>query len=122
MGRISLRLVVSLAVFALAALGGVACSTNDGAAPTCDQPTKQTEVDMENMAFAPACISATANDTWNLVNKDSAAHTFTVKGTSINVSIDGGQTASAPLTGIAPGTYSVTCQFHPQMTETLQVS
>jgi plastocyanin len=122
MGRISLRLVVSLAVFALAALGGVACSTNDGAAPACDQPTKQTEVDMENMAFAPACISATANDTLNLVNKDSAAHTFTVKGTSINVSIHGGQTATAPLTGIAPGTYSVTCQFHPQMTETLQVT
>ncbi len=112
--------MVSLAVFGLAVLG-VACSTSDGA-PTCDQPTKQTEVDLENMAFTPACISATSNVTLNLVNKDSAAHTFTVKGTSINVSIDGGQTATAPLTGIAPGTYTVTCQFHPQMTETLQVT
>ena len=115
------RLAVSLAVFALAGLG-VACSTNDGTAPTCDQPTKQTEVDMESMAFSPACISATANDTLQLVNKDPAEHTFTVKGTSINVTIDGGQTATAPLTGIAPGTYSVTCQFHPQMTETLQIT
>ena len=114
------RLALSLALFALAGLG-VACSTNDGTAPTCDQPTKQTEVDMD-MAFAPACISATANDTLQLVNKDSAEHTFTVKGTSINVTIDGGQTATAPLTGIAPGTYSVTCQFHPQMTQTLQIT
>jgi plastocyanin len=121
MGRIGPRIVVWLAVVAFAVLG-VACSTGGAGAPTCDQPTKGTEVDMENMAFSPACISATANDTLNLVNKDSAAHTFTVKGTSINVSIDGGQTATAPLTGIAPGAYSVTCQFHPQMTETLQVT
>ena len=74
------------------------------------------------VSLTPSCISATANDTLNLVNKDTTEHTFTVKGTSINVTIEGGQTATAPLTGIAPGTYSVTCQFHPQMTETLQVT
>ena len=109
------------AVVALALLG-VACSTSGGGSPTCDAPTKQTEVDMQNMAFSPTCISATANDTLNLVNKDSTEHTFTVRGTGINVTIEGGQTATAPLTGIAPGTYPVTCQFHPAMTETLQVT
>jgi plastocyanin len=115
------RIVVAVAALALLALG-TACSTGGGGAPTCDTPTKGTEVDMQNMAFSPTCISATANDTLSLVNHDSAEHTFTVKGTSINVTIDGGQTATAPLTGIAPGTYSVTCQFHPSMTETLQVT
>ena len=108
---------------AIALLGiGAACSTSGGGAATCDTPTKGTEVDMQDMAFTPTCISATANDTLSLVNKDSTEHTFTVKGTSINVTIEAGQTASAPLTGIAPGTYSVTCQFHPQMKETLQVT
>jgi len=115
------RIVVVLAALVIAGLG-VACSTSDGSTPTCDQPTKQTEVDMQSLAFTPGCVSATANDTLTLVNKDSAQHTFTVKGTSINVTIDGGQTASAPLTGIAPGTYAVTCQFHPQMKETLQIT
>jgi plastocyanin len=115
------RAIAVLAVLALAGLG-VACSTGGGGAPTCDTPTKQTEVDMEHMAFSPSCVSATANDTLSLVNKDSAEHTFTVKGTSINVTIEGGQTATAPLTGIAPGTYAVTCQFHPQMKETLQIT
>jgi plastocyanin len=113
--------VVVLATLAFAGLGA-ACSTGSSGAAPCDSPTKTTEVDMQNIAFTPSCVSATANDTLSLVNKDSTEHTFTVKGTSINVTIDAGQTGSAPLTGIAPGTYAVTCQFHPAMTETLQVT
>jgi len=115
------RIVLLVVVLGLASLGA-ACSSSGASGPTCDSPTKQAEVDMENMAFTPACVSATANDTLTLVNKDTTEHTFTVKGTSINVTIDAGQTASAALTGIAPGTYSVTCQFHPAMTETLQIT
>jgi plastocyanin len=115
------RIMVIGAVVAQATLG-VACSTGGGGSPTCEAPTKGTEVDIQNLAFSPACISATANDTLNVVNKDSTQHTFTVKGTSINVTIEGGQTATAPLTGIAPGTYAVTCRFHPSMTETLQIT
>jgi len=110
-------------VAAVALVGlGVACSTGSSGAATCDTPTKTTEVDMQNIEFTPACVSATANDTLSLVNKDSTPHTFTVKGTSVNVTIDSGQTSTASLTGIAPGTYSVTCQFHPAMTETLQIT
>jgi plastocyanin len=115
------RISILVVLIGLASLGA-ACSSSGASGPTCDSPTKQTEVDMENIAFTPACVSATANDTLNLVNKDTTEHTFTVKGTSINVTIEGGQTAPAPLTGIAPGTYSVICQFHSQMTEVLQVT
>jgi plastocyanin len=100
-----------------------ACSTSGGEQPpACDTPTETTTVDMQEVAFAPACVSATASDTLSLVNHDSTAHTFTVEGTSVNVNIEGGQTAQAPLTGIAPGTYAVTCQFHPTMTEVLRVT
>jgi len=113
------RLLVCLAI-AVAVLP--AYSTSGGGGTTCDTPTKTTTVDMQNMAFTTACVSATANDTLSLVNHDQAPHTFTVKGTSINVNIDGGQTQSAALTGIAPGTYSVICTYHPTMTETLQIT
>jgi plastocyanin len=101
---------------------GAACSTGSSGAAACPSPTKTTEVDMQNIAFTAPCVSATANDTLNLVNKDSTEHTYTVKGTSINVTVAAGQTATAALTGIAPGTYSVICQFHPQMKQTLQVT
>ena len=111
-------MVAALALCALAA----ACSTGSSGAATCETPTKTTEVDMQNIAFTTPCVSATANDTLTLVNKDSTEHTYTVKGTSINVTIDAGQTATAALTGIAPGTYSVICQFHPQMKQTLQIT
>ena len=117
-----MRRIVLLTVVVGLASFGAACSSTGPSGHTCDSPTKQTEVDMQNMAFTASCISATANDTLNLVNKDTTEHTFTVKGTSINVTIEGGQTATAPLTGLAPGTYSVTCQFHLQMTQTLQVT
>ena len=114
------RLLVCLALAITPALA--ACSTSGGGGPTCETPTKTTTVDMQDMAFTPACVSATANDTLSLVNNDTVAHTFTVRGTSVNVSIDSGQTAQAALTGIASGTYSVICSFHAGMTETLQVT
>ena len=74
------------------------------------------------MAFSTSCVAATANDTLAVVNHDQAAHTYTVKGTSINVNVDPGQTAQALLTGIAPGTYAVVCTYHPSMTASLRVS
>jgi plastocyanin len=121
MRRTTPRIAIVVAALALSALGA-ACSTGTSGAATCDSPTKTTEVDMQDIAFTTPCVSATANDTLTLVNKDSTEHTYTVKGTSINVTIDAGQTASAALTGIAPGTYSVICQFHPQMKQTLQIT
>ncbi len=115
------RLLLCAVIALLPALS--ACSSSDGGgAPACDAPTQTTTVDMQNLAFAPACVSATANDTLSLVNHDQAPHTFTVTGTSINVNIDGGQTSQAALTGLAPGTYSVTCTYHPTMTEVLRVT
>jgi plastocyanin len=114
-----LLLCATIGVLPLAA----ASSTSGGEQPAaCDTPTETTTVDMQGLAFAPGCVSATAYDTLSLVNHDSTAHTFTVEGTSVNVNIEGGQTAQAPLTGIAPGTYTVTCQFHPSMTEVLRVT
>jgi plastocyanin len=99
-----------------------ACSTSDSGAATCETPTQTTTVDIQDMAFSASCVAATANDTLSVVNHDQVVHTYTVTGTSINVNVDAGQTAQADLTGIAPGTYSVTCQYHPTMKASLRVT
>ena len=61
-------------------------------------------------------------DRSTLHNADDTPHTFTVKGTDVDVKIEGGQTAEASLAGVAAGTYAVSCLYHPQMTESLQVT
>jgi hypothetical protein len=72
MRRVTVVVVATLALIGL----GAACSTGTGGAATCDSPTKTTEVDMQNIAFTVPCVSATANDTLSLVNKDSTEHTY----------------------------------------------
>jgi plastocyanin len=114
------RLLLCLAIVAAPLFA--ACSTTDSRAPSCDTPTQTTTVDIQSMAFATPCVAATSNDTLSIVDHDQTAHTYTVTGTSINVNVDPGQTGQAELTGIAPGTYAVTCQYHPSMTASLRVS
>jgi plastocyanin len=111
-----LLLVAALVAFPIVA---AACSSEPA---TCESPTSTTTVDMQNSTFAPGCVSTTAGQTLSLHNADDTPHTFTVKDTDIDVKIEGGQTATASLDGIAPGTYAVTCLYHPQMTESLQVT
>lgn len=54
-------------------------------------------------------------------NKDSEAHTFTLRGTDAKVVVQGNGTAT--LTAPAkPGTYEVVCDFHGGMTAKLVVS
>jgi len=111
-----LMLVVALVALPLAAAG---CSSKP---PVCDAPTETTTVDMQGSSFAPACVTATADRTLTLVNADDTPHTYTVKDTEVDVKIEGFATAQAPLGGIAPGTYAVTCLYHPQMTAALQIT
>ena len=96
----------------------VACSSS---APSCDAPTATSTVEMQENLFAPACAQVHATDTLTIVNHDDIPHTYTVKSTDVNVKLEGGATATAALTGIAPGTYAVTCLYHPQMTATLRL-
>jgi plastocyanin len=109
---------ILLAAF-LAVPFGVACSSK---AATCDTPTSTTTVDVAQNAFSPACVVATGTSTLSVVNHDDTPHTFTVKDTNVDVQLDAGGTAQAALSGIAPGVYDVICTYHPQMTETLQIT
>jgi plastocyanin len=56
-----------------------------------------------------------------LENAGDAPHTFTVAGTEVDVKVDPGGADEARFDGVDPGTYTVTCLFHPQMEATVTV-
>jgi plastocyanin len=98
---------------------GIGCSSQPSA---CDTPTSTSTVDIAQNAFAPTCVAAASGSTLTIANHDDVAHTFTVKGTDVNVQLDETATEQASLAGVAAGTYEVICSYHPEMRQTLQVS
>jgi len=101
--------------------GAVSCSSSK--APSNCTPSAPTQtVQLQDFDFSPTCIGAPAGTRLVLQNTGAAKHTFTVRNTSIDVSVDPGAGSEVQLTGIAPGTYPVVCTIHPQMTATLVVS
>jgi plastocyanin len=94
----------------------------DGEPPEpCTDPVPTTSVDLADFAFQPDCLSAEAGASIGLDNVGDAPHTFTVEGTDVDVDLDTGSSGVASLSGVKPGTYAVTCTFHPQMEATLTV-
>ena len=101
--------------------GAVSCSGSK--APESCTPSGPTQtVDLQDFAYAPTCIGAASGSHLTLQNTGAAPHTFTINGTPLDQKVDAGAGAEASLDGIAPGTYQVTCNYHPQMTATLVVS
>ena len=75
---------------------------------------------MQNTAFNVAG-PVKAGATVNIKNNDSFTHTVTSDdGTSFNVSVDGGKTATITAPS-KPGTYKFHCNIHSNMHATLTV-
>lgn len=109
----------TIAIIALLVLP--ACS-GDGQPPEpCTDPVPARAVELADFAFRPDCLSAEAGATITLENTGDAPHTFTVADTDVDFSVDAGTSVDASLSGVDPGTYAVTCTFHPQMEATLTV-
>ena len=106
-----------LAVLLLTACGGDGADTPEG----CTDPVAATTVELADFAFRPDCLSADAGATISLDNTGDAPHTFTVTGTDVDFDVDAGTAVDAHLSGVEPGTYAVTCTYHPQMDATLTV-
>lgn len=104
---------------ALVAAGGAACGGS--AAPTCTDPVSATTVDVKDFAFDPGCAAVPQDATLTLTDTGGAPHSFTVKGTDVNVTLNPGDTQTADLAGIAPGVYAVVCTYHPQMNGALKI-
>ena len=129
---------------ALTALVGAACSSSGGddagstgdtgatgatsaAGCTADNATDLTGDDpfvvtIQDLAFSPDCFAAKSASSITVENKDSVTHTFTIDGTQVDVSINGGETFNGESAGLDPGTYPFHCTIHSSMTGTVIVS
>jgi plastocyanin len=100
-----------------------ACGGDEAKPPeACTDPVAATTVELGDFAFRPDCLSADEEATITLENTGDAPHTFTVTGTDVDVTVDAGTSVEASVRRVDPGTYAVTCTFHPQMEATLTVS
>ncbi len=109
---------------ATAATGASAATGATGSAGCVDLTSGDVfTITISDFAFDPDCLTARAAQGITIVNEDSADHTFTIEGTSIDVTIAGGETFNGePVTdALAPGTYDFTCRFHPSMTGVITV-
>ncbi len=99
-----------------------ACGGDEAKPPEgCTDPVAATTVELADFAFRPDCLSTDAGATITLDNTGDAPHTFTVTGTDVDFEVDAGTSVDARLSGVDPGTYAVTCTYHPQMEATLMV-
>ena len=97
-------------------------ATTSPAAETADAGTSTGEtasvaVTIENFTFAAQPV--TADQPFEVENKDSAPHTFTADDGTFDVQVAAG--ATEPVEGLAAGTYAFHCTIHPNMTGSLQV-
>jgi len=95
------------------------CTADDAVDLTGDDPFVVT---IQDLAFSPDCFAARSASSITIENKDGVTHTFTIDGTQVDVSIDGGQTFNGESAGLAPGTYDFHCKIHSSMTGTVIVS
>lgn len=78
------------------------------------------QIAIENLAFAPAEVSAKVGDTIEWVNKDVFAHTATARNGDFNVNQPPKKTVTSVLK--KQGTVEYYCRFHPNMKGVLKIS
>ena len=119
------RLLIGLAVIALM---GAACGGDDESGST-EETTENggggggsvtlTAVDI---AFDPTELSAAAGDSIEFVNEDETEHNFTAEDAGIDEDADAGATVTIDLADVEAGSYDFFCEYHPDMTGTLEVT
>ena len=104
---------------ATGATSAAGCKAKDAVDLTGDDPFVVT---IQDLAFHPDCFEAASASFITIKNEDSVTHTFTIDGTPVDVSIDGGQTFNGASAGLAPGRYDFHCKIHSSMTGTVIVT
>lgn len=116
------RLLVTLAFVAVL---GTACGGGGDGGDTGDGgdgnggATTDTVVMVDN-AFQPSDPTVESGSTLTLSNEGQAAHTFTVEDGTIDEQVPPGDETTVEI-ALDPGSYALTCSFHPEMTGTLTV-
>ena len=88
--------------------------TETGPAPSGDAIT------IEGFAFDPSTITVSGPTEITVTNNDSAAHTFTLDDGSVDEEIGSGE--SVTVTVDVSASTGFVCNFHPQMTGTVEVA
>jgi len=113
--RTRLALVLA-ALLAMTVLGACSSSSKSSSSSSSGSPV----ITMQNTAFSVAG-PVKADATVDIKNNDSFTHTVTSDdGTSFNVSVDGGKTATITAPS-KPGSYKFHCNIHSNMHATLIV-
>ncbi|MEP6870625.1 MAG: cupredoxin domain-containing protein [Anaerolineaceae bacterium] len=119
--RITSR-TASLAVAAVALLGLTAACGGDDKASTAGQATVPgaPEIDQTGLAFKPDKLSVKSGDKVYFKNSESALHTVTINTKNASGNMKKGDVFvwEAP----AAGTYTINCDFHPQMNAKVTVN
>jgi plastocyanin len=107
------RLALSLSAVALlaAACGG------DGGGGGGETTSSLTMVDNE---FQPSEFTA-GGTSLTVTNEGAALHNLTVADGGIDQDVAAGESADVDLSGLEPGTFDITCKYHPEMTGSLTV-
>jgi plastocyanin len=104
------------------ALSGAACGgSGSGGGCTADKATALSgPLTMQGREFSPGCFKVASGSTISVENKDLVVHTFTVKGSNIDLHLLGGQAGSASAPAV--GAYDFICTFHLGMSGTIFVT
>lgn len=118
---LSRRLVSLIALVCLATALSlvVACSSGDGADAT-REPGAPAEIDQDNLKFTPSSLTVASGEVVTFKNSETAVHTVTINGKNESGTMK--KDATFLWTPPAPGTYKITCDYHPQMKATVTVS
>ena len=102
-------LVAALSVVAFTLVG---CGGSDDNSPTA-APKAAAVIDQQNLTFIPAVVNVKVGETVLIKNSEAALHTGNINDKNVTGTMKQG--AEVLWTATAPGTYEVTCDFHPNM-------
>jgi plastocyanin len=118
-----MRKVLSGLVVLLMAAGLAACGDDDDSeSEEAGGEENTVAVTAEDTAFSPTTATAEAGEVYfEITNKDSVKHTFTIDDTDVDIKLDPDGTGEAEA-DFEAGTYEWHCTIHSSMKGTLTVS
>jgi plastocyanin len=107
------RMAIALSAVALL---GVACG-GDGGGGGGGTTSSLSMVDNE---FEPSDFTA-GGTSLTVTNDGAALHNLTVADGGIDQDVAAGESAEVDLSGLDPGTFDMTCRYHPEMTGSITI-
>ncbi|MGI8925658.1 MAG: cupredoxin domain-containing protein [Tepidiformaceae bacterium] len=101
-------------------LGAAACGGGGDSGPPANIPVGAPHIDQDDLAFEPNRLTVGSGEQVYFTNSETALHTVTIDGKKASGNMRKGDVFAWPAP--APGTYRITCDFHPQMKATVTVN